>query len=441
MTFSLRASLRRFLRSKRGNVAIMAALSLPALVGSLGLGAETATWYVNTKQMQNAADAAAIAAATNAASSYITEARAITGQYGFVNGAGGVNVTVSNTATCPDGSATCYSVTISRPQRLLLAQIVGYRGDTTIGNSPAKLITATAVALQSTTARPYCLLALGDNGVNTALVANGGPKADLSGCNVMSNTGAICNGHDLGADNGDAHTTNDGCGVVEHSNVPVVPDPYAALAANIPPDPCNGNYPQEPQNKKDPGLPSQNQLAGIQNWSGAVPMCGDVQLAGPVTVNTDGPAVLVIYNGQLDTNGQTLTTSSGSALTIVYAGTNGPYIHAPTGGGTLDVAAPKTGPWSGVVMYQDPALTTGVDISAAGNSPTWDLTGAVYLPHSTVTFSGIVNKASNGKSCFAMVVDNITINGTGSILEHGECAQAGLAMPTGQVPSRGKLVS
>lgn len=91
-------------------------------------------------------------------------------------------------------------------------------------------------------------------------------------------------------------------------------------------------------------------------------------------------------------------------------------------------------------MYQDPSLTSGVDISAAGNSPTWDLTGAVYLPHSSVTFSGVVNKASNGKSCFAMVVDNITINGTGSILEHGQCAQAGLAMPTGQVPSRGKLV-
>jgi hypothetical protein len=445
MTFSLRASLLRFLRSKRGNVAIIAALSLPALAGSLGLGAETATWYVNTKQMQNAADAAAIAAATNAASSYVAEARAITAYYGFTDGVGLVSVAVSNTATCPGGGSNCYSVTISRPQPLLLAQIVGYHGDTTIGKAPAKLITATAVAIQSKVARPYCLLALGDNGVNTALLANGGPKADLSGCNVMSNTGAICNGHDLGADNGDAHTTNNGCGVVEHSNVDVVPDPYAALAVNIPPDPCNGNYPQEPQKNKDPNLPSQNQLAGVENWSGPIQMCGDVQLAGPVTVNTSGPTTLIIYNGQLDTNNQLLQTTSGSALTIIYAGTNGsgpngPYIHAPTGGGTLDVAAPTSGPWSGVVMYQDPSLTSGVDISAAGNSPTWDLTGAVYLPHSSVTFSGVVNKASNGKSCFAMVVDNITINGTGSILEHGQCAQAGLAMPTGQVPSRGKLV-
>jgi hypothetical protein len=101
-----------------------------------------------------------------------------------------------------------------------------------------------------------------------------------------------------------------------------------------------------------------------------------------------------------------------------------------------------------MAMYQDPyvegstttAMNTGVDISAAGNSPTWDISGAVYLPHSSVTFSGAVNKASNGKSCFTMVVDNITINGTASILAQGQCAQAGVTQPTGQVPARGKLV-
>jgi hypothetical protein len=82
-----------------------------------------------------------------------------------------------------------------------------------------------------------------------------------------------------------------------------------------------------------------------------------------------------------------------------------------------------------------------MDISAAGNSPTWDITGLVYLPHSSVTFSGAVNKSTNGLSCFDLVVDNITINGTGSILSEGQCNQAGLDMPTGEIPSRGELVS
>jgi hypothetical protein len=106
----------------------------------------------------------------------------------------------------------------------------------------------------------------------------------------------------------------------------------------------------------------------------------------------------------------------------------------------LDISAPTTGAWKGVAIYQDPSLTSGIDVSAAGNSPTWDITGLVYLPHASVTFSGAVNKASNGQSCFALVVDNVTINGTGSILANGQCAAAGLALPTGNVPGRGQLV-
>ena len=78
-------------------------------------------------------------------------------------------------------------------------------------------------------------------------------------------------------------------------------------------------------------------------------------------------------------------------------------------------------------------MTTGVDISAAGNSPTWKITGVVYLPHSSVTFSGAVNKSSNGASCFELVVDNITINGTGSILANGSGAAADVTLPTNNV--------
>jgi hypothetical protein len=160
-----------------------------------------------------------------------------------------------------------------------------------------------------------------------------------------------------------------------------------------------------------------------------------------VTVSTGAPGgVLAIENGQLDTNGYTLATANGSALTIIFSGTAGSYAHAPTGGGTLNFAAPTSGTWSGVAIYQDPNLTSGVDISAAGNSPTWDLTGLVYLPHASVTFSGAVNKSSNGQSCFVLVVDNITINGTGSILSTGGCAAAGLTMPSGTIPGRGQLV-
>jgi len=68
----------------------------------------------------------------------------------------------------------------------------------------------------------------------------------------------------------------------------------------------------------------------------------------------------------------------------------------------------------------------------------------VDLPNSIVTLSGAVNKSSNGQDCFVIVVDQITINGTGDILSGNSaanCAAAGVTNPKASVPSgRGQLV-
>jgi hypothetical protein len=173
-------------------------------------------------------------------------------------------------------------------------------------------------------------------------------------------------------------------------------------------------------------------------------VCGDQQLNGTVTVNAPSGAVLIVENGQLDTAGNTLRTADGSGLTIVFSGDNGSYTYGPTGGGTLDIAAPTSGAWSGVALYQDPNLTNGVDMSSAGNSPTWNISGLVYLPHSNVRLSGAVNKSGHGSNCFVMVMDEITINGTGDILAGDTaagCAAAGLNTPKATIPGRGQLVN
>jgi Flp pilus assembly protein TadG len=424
-----------------GGVAVMMGILLPILVGALGLGFEVSNWYRVTRGMQNAADAAAIAAATNGSSNYDVEAKAVTAQYGFVNGTKNVTVTAANTATCPSGGNTCYSVTITSQVPLFLVEVVGYKGNTAGEGAPGQLLSAKAVATQATLQVPLCLLALGTSGTQD-IVTNGNPKANMRGCSVMANTSARCNGSNLKADYGLAHGTDNGCGVTQVSGVPQVADPYSGLAGDIPTNTCGGSYPQEPAKHGDPALPSSNQWSGSKSVSGNVQLCGDLQLTGNVTINAPDGGVLVIENGQLDTNGYTLTTTSGSGLTVVFSGANGgPYTHAPTGGGTIDIAAPTSGPWSGVALYQDPNLTTGVNISAAGNSPTWNITGLVYLPHSSVTLSGAVNKSSNGQSCFVMAMDNITINGTGDVVESGGCKAAGLTMPTAAVPGRGQLVS
>ena len=108
----------------------------------MGVGFEVSNWYLTKRAMQNAADAAVIAAADNGGSNYDVEAKAVAAQYGFVNGSAKVTVTVSNKAVCPytadvaDGN-TCYSVTITKCVPLYLSKVVGYKGDCTWAPKPA----------------------------------------------------------------------------------------------------------------------------------------------------------------------------------------------------------------------------------------------------------------------------------------------------------------
>ena len=87
-------------------------------------------------------------------------------------------------------------------------------------------------------------------------------------------------------------------------------------------------------------------------------------------------------------------------------------------------------------------MTKGVDVSYAGNNPTWDLTGLVYMPNSSTTFSGAINKSTNGDACLVMITGSVLINGTGSIYATSPagCKKAGLIMPTATIPGRGQLV-
>ena len=47
----------------KGNIAVMASLTMPIIVGGAGLGVETGYWYYEQLRLQQAADAAAYAAA------------------------------------------------------------------------------------------------------------------------------------------------------------------------------------------------------------------------------------------------------------------------------------------------------------------------------------------------------------------------------------------
>jgi Flp pilus assembly protein TadG len=443
---------------ERGAVSVIMGVLMIPLVGVLALGFEVSNWYMITRGMQNAADSAAIAAATNAGSNYDVEAKAVAAQYGFVDGTNTVSVAVTNAAACPGGGNNCYSVTISGFVPLYLSQVVGFTGDPNASGTLEKKLSSVAVAKPGTQAQNVCLLALASSGVAQGIRTNGSPTGNMNGCDSMSNTAAQCNGSNLGLDISFAVGSNSGCGAKQLSNA-ALQDPYNSLKSNIPPNPCAPPSSQEEDTKHGNSYTVANPL---NNLTGPISlradrpnfMCGDQILTGDVTINTPvgQSAVLVVENGQLDLNGHKLTSSNGSAVTLVFSGTNGqfpdgtPYSHTLTDntngtGGAIDITAPTSGTWSGVAVYQDPSLTTGVDVSAAGNSPTWNITGLIYMPHATVTLKGAIDKSNAGKSCVVMVADNFQISGNGGILKTdiGQCSQAGLVMPTATISARSVL--
>jgi len=424
----------------------MLTLMIIPLVGMLGVATEASSWFFAQRALQNAADSAVMAAATNGCAStipacvsaktpyYDAEAKSVATKLGFTNGVANTTVTVTNTATCPDGTPTCYGVMISRLMPINLTRLVGFNGDAPLGSGRAQTVKAVAMARPEVKLDSYCLLALASGGANVeGIRCNGCSKADLSGCKIATNGFARCNGGNLNADSSDAVGNRSDCaaGGTGTTGVDKIPDPYGYLKSNLSSLPaCSG---------VDQTLPGGTLTLGATPTS----YCGNITIGANLTIVTPKEgAVLVFHKSLIIPPGVTLTTAKDSGLTIVFTGTNTPGVqHILAGGGTVDVAAPTTGPWSGVAVYQDPALTTGIDWSAAGNSPTWNITGLIYLSKAAVTVSGIVNKASNGHNCFALVVDTFLSNGTTTFLEHQtECPEAGLKPPSGINSVRTALV-
>ena len=436
---------RKFLRSRRGSIAPMVALLILPLAALLGMATEGGSWYLITRAMQNAADSAVIAAATNGGnggSDFATEGASVASSYGFTNAVNNSTVTVpaqktySNVTACVSAPG-CYRVTITKNVQLYLMELVGYHGNTTVNGIQGQQLSAVALATLETVNAPFCLTALGNG--NQAIRMNGVPNATLA-CDVESNGGSTCNGHKLTTGYSDSvSTTNNDCGAHQHLGAPSATDPYASLASNIPPNPCGGNYNLEPTKKKDPPLPASNMWTA--NSVPANPVCGDYQLQNNITISSD--SVLVIENGNLDLNGFTLTTTGTAGLTIILTGTNSAsFSHVIEGGGTLNISSPTSGTWSGMSIYQDPNVATQ-SLSYSGNSPQWDISGIVYMPKTDFTASGAVLQATNGHTCFVLVVNTILVNGTGNLFytnPTSQCPQQGANPPTNQAYVIGELV-
>jgi hypothetical protein len=419
-SFSLSALSRRwraFAGNQSGNILILFALTMPAALGFAALGTEGGELYLKKAALQAAADQAAVSAVNSfntSSSAYTIEAKAVAASMGFVDDQNGVTVTVNYPPKSGSmiGKTASIEVIISLSQPPMLSRLF----------HPSNFaIDGRAVA---TFGGPACVLAL-DPTAKSAISAGGSTIVNMPKCNLISDSNAS---NALTVSGSASVTINEALavggisatsGLVDNANVT-----GAAPAAN----PYSLSIPKT--------LP-----ACVASGGGACANSGAANLTlNPGTYNyktnplkfnagqvvTLNPGVYYIDQGALDFEGGTvtgkgvtfvLTSSSGNANSIASLTING--------NASFNITAPTSGPFSGVVLYDDPRATANLTVN--GNSNTY-FGGAIDAPSVGIKFAG-TGVSGNGKNCTQIIGDTVTFTGNSSV--SSDCGGYGTAALTG----------
>ena len=166
-----------FLRGRSGSVSIMAALTLPVLVGFIALAAEFGHGLVTKTENQRAADLAAFAAGlAYSSTSSTTMMTAVAQNVAVLNGVASAGVAASLVTSPRIAADQAVLVKVSTANVLLLAPVLGYGRSLPVSAKSYAQLAATPSA---------CMLALGANDVGITL--SGGASISATTCTIASN--------------------------------------------------------------------------------------------------------------------------------------------------------------------------------------------------------------------------------------------------------------
>jgi hypothetical protein len=123
-----------------------------------------------------------------------------------------------------------------------------------------------------------------------------------------------------------------------------------------------------------------------------------------INLNSNGtdtftPGTYIFTGGGISCSGTPAITGTG--VTFYFTGS---ATFNCQGNDLITLSAPTTGTYAGILMYQDPADTTGP--SLGGNTGSF-YTGVLYFPSSRVTFFG----NSTGTSVGIVIADSFAMSG------------------------------
>jgi Flp pilus assembly protein TadG len=382
------AWVRRLLRSERGNVLVIAAATMPLMIGAAAVGLDTFQYSLWKRQLQRTADSAALAGAHALAQSRDPTAAVnrdlqLNNQHTFLNAA----TIQSAPAVGPyAGDVRAVRVVFDMQRDLPFWRFFQ-------GSSPVVTVEATAAVVRTGS---FCLLTLEEEPV-TAISFSGNATVDLD-CGIATNSPAVPaidagGSSELNADPimavGGLDANNDYFGdsvLMPFSEKQV--DPFADR-----PDPSD-------------------LIAGLP--------CTGIAVPDPITkvvpsgcysgMNIDGAAILngtyFIKNG--NANFGSHARAVGTDTTLVFTG-DGDSIGTfnMDGQAQITLKAPTTGDYRDIAIFRDPDRTT-MDTQHINGGNTLIIEGAIYMPKTHLWINGNSELTS---TCLQIVSQRITFKG------------------------------
>jgi hypothetical protein len=391
----------KLFRNQDGQTLILTALCMTCFMGFMALAVDVGILFSSRRKLQNAADAAATAAALRYINTYTgsngsaaqTAAIAAGNSAGQANAsAGSVSVVVNTNPNSPAAhrgcvGTNCYFEAIVSQQNPTFFYSAFYA--LWKGQSAGTVAVAARAVAGAPGVADNCVYLTNKNG--TALKVQGNWAIDASTCGVYINSSSSTVEDDTGkaAKSGISATSISIVGSVPN-NVTIAPGSSPTVLSTLPQSIPFGDV-------SAPTVPATCPAAPAGKLTGS-PAAGCY--SGTVSIGNATLNGLYIFTGDVTINGAV----TGTNVTLAIMNSGGTYgsLSVKPGNSTVNLTAPTTGTYSGIVVYQPIANTNALNLQAGNTHGTW--TGWVYAPGATLSMQ------DNGSKNFTMgglVVDHI----------------------------------
>lgn len=405
----MRKLFKRLWDNERGNALIIVGASLPLIMGAAGLASDTIQWALWKRELQRAADSAAMAGVYAVAVSANVN-NAVTADLTHNNHVADFTV---DTDIEHSPLAGGYTADVNAVRVLLAAQ--KELGFSSLFMTVAPTIRATATATIVPTG-DYCVVSLVNN-ASTGISVGGTADVNL-GCGMITNSTSMDAAIAFGSSTVDASPIAAVGGIDANDNwaddVQLLPftlaqaDPFANVN---PPTPSGcSNFPNNNPNTvidySNATLNPAHAAGQTVCYSSDMDIKGDVTL-GAATYVMDAASVKMTNTGaKLRCNGCTIILTSSTAST-----NPGSIGTVDLSGGTANLTAPDTGTYAGISIYQDRRAVTGATNKINGNSAS-SFQGAFYFPKQQLEFTGT---SGVDFTCVQMVAWTVKFSGTSQV--------------------------